>query len=150
MVEGTQCTIDWYVDDNKLSHKNPEVILDIINEVEEHFVELSIVIGNKHTLLVMNIDIKGNTIQVDMDKQLEECIYIFGEDVSASVTSPKTNKIFEVREDNKQLSDKKGELFHLVVAKLLFIMKGSRPDLETAVSLLTTRVSKSDVDDWKN
>ena len=45
VVEGTQFTIVWYVDDNKLSHKNPEVISDIINEVKKSFRELSVVIG---------------------------------------------------------------------------------------------------------
>ncbi len=25
-VEGSQCTVYWYVDDNKISHKNPEVV----------------------------------------------------------------------------------------------------------------------------
>ena len=54
-----------------------------------------------------------------------------------------------MREDAKQLSEKKGPLFHSVVAKLLFIMKRSRPDLETVVSFLKTRVSKSDVEDWR-
>ena len=29
-IEFMKCTINWYVDDNKLSHKNPEVILNII------------------------------------------------------------------------------------------------------------------------
>ena len=31
---------------------------------------------------------------------------------------------------------------------MLFIRKRSTPELETAVGFLTTRVSKSDVDDW--
>ena len=35
------------------------------------------------------------------------------------------------------------------MAKFLLIMKWSRPDLEKAVSLLTTRLSKRGVDDWK-
>ena len=73
---------------------------------------------------------------------------MFGEDVSTSVTSPATRKLLEVREDSKQLSKKKGELFHSVVVKLLFIMKRSRLDLDTAVIVFTMRVSKSEVDDW--
>ena len=72
---------------------------------------------------------------------------MFGEDVSALVTSSATNKLSKVRQDDKQLSKNKGELFQLVVSKLLFIMKRSRTDLETAVGFLITRVSKSDVDD---
>ena len=31
VIKGTQCTMAWYVDDNKLLHRNIEVILDIIN-----------------------------------------------------------------------------------------------------------------------
>ena len=87
-------------------------------------------------------------IQVDMVKRLEECMEIFGEDVSTLVTSPATKKFFEGREDAKQLSDKRRELFHLVVEKLLFIVKRSRPDLDTAVVFFITKVSNSGVDDW--
>ena len=47
------------------------------------------------------------------------------------------------------LSDQQAEKFHSTVAKLLYITKRSRPDIETAVAFLTTRVSKSDEDDWK-
>ena len=39
--------------------------------------------------------------------------------------------------------------FHSVIAKLLYLVKRARPDLETLVSYLTMRVTKSDVDDWK-
>ena len=74
LIEGTQFTISWYVGEKKLLHKNPEVISNIINEVKKHFVEISVVRGNKHNFLGVNIEIKYSTIQVDMVKQLEECI----------------------------------------------------------------------------
>ena len=35
-----------------------------------------------------------------------------------------------------------------MVAHLLYIMNRSRPDLDPAVSLLTTRVLDSDIEDW--
>ena len=63
---------------------------------------------------------------------------------------PSSQNSFEVREYSEQLCEKKGDIFHLVVAKLLFIVKSSRPDLDTYVSFLTTRVSKSEVEDWGN
>ena len=43
---------------------------------------------------------------------------------------------------------KKRELFHTVVANLLYITKQARPDLETTLELLCTRVAKSDEDNW--
>ena len=36
-----------------------------------------------------------------------------------------------------------------MTAKLLYIEKRTRPDIETVISFLTTRVDKSDKDDWK-
>ena len=63
---------------------------------------------------------------------------------------PGNQKKIEVREYYNQLSENKGEIFHSVVKKLLFVMKSSRIYLETAMIFLTTRVSKSDVDDWEN
>ena len=48
-----------------------------------------------------------------------------------------------------RLGKAKSDSFHSIVQKLLWIMKRVRPDLETSVSCLCTRVSKSDEDDWK-
>ena len=95
IIEGKQCTIAWYVDDNKLSHKNSYVISDIINEVKKHFGELSIVRDNKHAFLGVNIEIKDRTVQFDTVEQLEGCIEICFEDVITSVTSFVTNKFGE-------------------------------------------------------
>ena len=71
MIEYTQCTISWYVDDNKLSHKNPSVIPDIINKSKKHFGDLSVFRGNKNTFLGMNIEIKDNITQVYMVENLD-------------------------------------------------------------------------------
>ena len=54
--------------------------------------------------------------------------------VSTSVSYPETKKLLEVREYVEQLIENKGELFRSVVKNLLFIMKVSRPDLETDAS----------------
>ena len=65
-IEGKQCTISWYMDDNKLSHKNPAVISEIINKVKKRFGDISVVRANKHNSLFVIIGIKGNIIQFDM------------------------------------------------------------------------------------
>ena len=41
------------------------------------------------------------------------------------------------------------EDYHTFVAKSLFLCKRGRPDIQTAVAFLTTRVQEPDVDDWK-
>ena len=62
---------------------------------------------------------------------------MFGEYVSTSIIYLTTKKLFKVTENAKKLRDKKRAFLHSVVAKLLFILKRSRTDMETFVSLLT-------------
>ena len=47
------------------------------------------------------------------------------------------------------MNNQKSEIFHFFVAKLLYITKRARLDIEITVSYLCTRVSKSTQDDWK-
>ena len=50
--------------------------------------------------------------------------------------------------DAEQLNEKRSKDFHSITAALLYLMKRVRPDIETSISFLMRRVSKSDVDDW--
>ena len=47
------------------------------------------------------------------------------------------------------LNKDKNEVLHSIVAKLLWITKIARPDLETTIGFLYTRVSKSDENDGR-
>ena len=155
MIDGKQRLVVWYVDDNKVSHKDPKNVTKVIDLTKEHFGYLKVTRGNKHRFLGMNITInKEKSIEIETEGQLLNVIEMFvlaeGQDVEKIVTSPAQKNLREVNPDCKPLSPDKADLFHSIVAKLLWIIKRSRPDLETAVSFLCTRVSKSDEDDWKN
>ncbi len=65
------------------------------------------------------------------------------------MTSPAHPKLRDVDEECDKLSGVKRDGFHSIVAKLLWIMKRARPDLETAIDFICNRVDKSDEDDWK-
>ena len=88
-----------------------------------------------------------------MKEQLENVIKLFnladGNMVTEVVTSPARPHLRDVDPGCTPLNAKKSESFHSIVATLLWIMKRARPDLETAVGFLCTRVSKSDDMDWK-
>ena len=108
--------------------------------------------GNEHDLLGMKIilDRKNRNIIIDMEDQLNEAFVMFGEEVDQTVTSPANKNLFTTYDmDSKELGEVRSEIFHSVTAKLLFIMKRARPDIETAVSYLMTRVSKSNEKDWE-
>ena len=48
IIEGKQCTICWYVDDNKVSHVNPKVVDGVIKKIEEKFGKMSKTRGQEH------------------------------------------------------------------------------------------------------
>ena len=98
----------------------------------------------------MNIilDRKKKFIEIDMSDTLMETIKYFGEDVDDTVASPTRKNIFEVNNDSPELDERRRKIFHSVMAKLIFIMKRGRPDLETPMSFLMKRVSKSNEEDW--
>ena len=55
VINGSQCTIAWYVDDVKISHHQQEVIDDIISELRKDFGDLKVTNGNEYTFLGMKI-----------------------------------------------------------------------------------------------
>ena len=56
--------------------------------------------------------------------------------------------MFEIS-DFEKLPDNKYAILQSVVQKLLFLAKRLRPDLQTALSFLCTRVRSPDISDWK-
>ena len=72
----------------------------------------------------------------------------FGENIDEKVTTPTYSHLFTVKKQAHQLDEEKSKHLHSVVAKLLYIMKRTRPDLETEMSFLCRRVSKSDEENW--
>ena len=87
-----------------------------------------------------------------MKDQLLEAVHMFEQaessEVNDTVTTPARPRLRDVNPECTQLGSDKQDAFHSIVAKLLWIMKRARPDLETAIAFLCTRVSKSDEDDW--
>ena len=70
MIIGTQCTIAWYVDDVKVSHRQQEVIDGIIDELKQDFGSLKITKGTEYTFLGMNIImLKNRTVSISTKKQ---------------------------------------------------------------------------------
>ena len=59
IIDGSQCMITFYVDDNKIIHKRPEVVKRVISELEQHFGKLTVKSDVKHfNFLGMDVHIK--------------------------------------------------------------------------------------------
>lgn len=57
LINGAQCTLVWYVNNNKICHINPTVVTNEMKMISEHFGDLSILRGDKHRFLGMDIEL---------------------------------------------------------------------------------------------
>ena len=70
MIEGSQCTIVWYVDDNKISHVSSRVVDQIITELEKKFGKMTVKRGKEHVFVGMSITFIGDgRVQLTMKKR---------------------------------------------------------------------------------
>ena len=60
IINGSQCTVGFWVDDNKISHKDPEVVSQVIKEIEEYFGKMVVTRGKEHSFLGMDIKMNDN------------------------------------------------------------------------------------------
>ena len=149
-INGSTRTIVFYVDDNKVSHKDPKVVQNILSILKEYFGDLTVNNSREFDFLGMNIKIREDKkIEMEMKSQIEEAIEWLGEDIDSTPKSPANRNLFSEKEGAEELIGEKSDTFHSIVAKLLYISKRARPDIEVAVAYLCTRVSKSTDDDWK-
>ena len=91
------------------------------------------------------------TVTIDMRDQINKAIDEFEkyDTVDHHTVTPAASYLFTVNPNAEELDQNHSEAFHTVTAKLGYIMKSARPDIETGVSFLMKRAAKSDVDDWK-
>ena len=61
--------------------------------------------------------------------------------------TPALNNLFDVRKESPYLKKNDQEFFHSTVARLLFLCKRGRPNIQIAVAFLCTQVQKSQQDD---
>ena len=154
IIEGTQSTIVWYVDDNKISHQSYDVNTETIRAIESHFGAMTITRGDEHEFLGMKLrfDRKQRTVRVSMKSYIEEAICSFeetGEKVSHSVRTPAAKNLFTRYDDEVELNEKTAAIFHSVTAKLLYVATRARADVLLPVAFLCTRVRDSTDADWR-
>ena len=150
MINGNQCRVGWYVDDNKVSHVDDKVNTKIVDAIEERFGKLARTTGSKHTFLKMDVEmISKGKIAISTPQHVNKAIEGLGEDVNGTAVNPAKSKLFTIDHESPKLTGSKKEIFHSVTAKVLWISQRSRPDLDTAVSFLCTRLKEPTEEDWK-
>jgi len=150
-IKGKQCTIACYVDDNKISHVDDTVVTDIIEKIEVKFGKMSVTRGKHYVFLGMDIAFNDDdgTVTNLMKEYLKEAIANSGMDASKVAPTPAKKDLFIVDDGSEQLDKQQGEIFHSIVAKLLYVSKRARTNAQLVIAFLCTRVSCSTEQDWK-
>ena len=154
MINGKQHTVTWHVDDLKSSHVDTKINDDFHQWLEKMYGDPKIgkvksSRGKIHDYLAMTLDYTTpGVLKVDMTDYVKGIVNEFPYPLQDQ-KYPWTAGLYTVNEDSPKLSQEKKELFHTFVAKVLFVSKRSRADINPAIAYLTTRVRDPTEEDWK-
>ena len=153
MVNGKQHTIRFHVDDLMSSHMDPAVndrFLIWLNKMYGAIKETNGVRGKVHDYLGMTLDFRQEGVmKVDMTDYVEKMLKEFPVDLGdQSAPSPAAENLLD-KGKGKLLEGKRKEAFHKTVAQGLFLCKRARPDIQTAIAVLCTRVLSPNESDWR-
>ncbi|KAI2505429.1 Reverse transcriptase (RNA-dependent DNA polymerase) [Fragilaria crotonensis] len=119
IINGKQCTIAWYVDDMKISHVDPNVVTEVIEQIESRFGKMTVTRGKEHIFLGMKISYKENgTAEITMRDYLEEAIVDSGLAIDRVAATPAKRDLFETDVAARALDKRDAEVFHSVSANL--------------------------------
>ena len=153
MVNGHQLTVQFHVDDLKISHREQSPIDEFLSNLRAEFGqedELTESSGLIHDYLGMTIDYSlPDKVVFTMFDFLEDIIVEAPADLKSSRSCyPGNGALFKVDKGSPLLSPDKADLFHRLVARLLFASKRARPDLQVCIAFLCTRVKAPTNEDY--
>jgi hypothetical protein len=155
MVDGTQMTVSWHVDDLKVSHKNEKNVTEFLKWVTDtygQYGEVKTTRGKLHDYLGMTLNYKvPGQVTIDMRSYVDQMKESFPETPlqGAPPKSPWTEDLFKVDEGSMLLEQEQKEQFHTTTAQGLFLTKRARPDIGPAIAFFTTRVRAPTKQDWE-
>jgi hypothetical protein len=153
VINGDQVTIQFHVDDLKISHKDQDILDSILNDLDIKF-------GTKKKSLTASTglihDYLGITINFSERHKVKFTIFDYLEDILSEMLSdmeevartPAQDDLFTIDEQYPLLNEKDTDFYHRTTARLLFAAKRARPDLQVAVAYMCTRVKAPTVSDY--
>jgi len=146
IVKGNQVTVVIYVDDLMISSKSQEEVHKVRDLIEKEFIEIKTKEGNEYSYLGMLLKKRDDgSIEINMKSYIESTLKEWQEGSYYEYAIPADAKLNYV--DPESPPSQKKDLFHRLVAKLLYLSKRGRPDIALAVNYLCTKVKAPTVQD---
>jgi hypothetical protein len=98
---------------------------------------LTITRGRTHDYLGMTLDYsEDGIVKIGVRDYVKKILGEMPEDMDGTATSPAGQYLFQIKDGIEELDKQTSEFFHATVAKLLFLCKRGRPDIQTAIAFL--------------
>jgi hypothetical protein len=143
-------TIVLYVDDILMLSENQDDIDWLIGALTSEYGELTVETGNSFTYLGMGLETRQDgSMRLRMDAYVQGVLDDFEKLYPRVKTSTTPASISLFKPGNgRLLSPRDKSQFHTFVAKLLYLSKRTRPDIQLAVLYLCTRVREPTKEDF--
>ena len=145
MIDGVQLSVIVWVDDLFFSCKVKEHMLALIEVIGAKYgVPLTIQQGS----VIENVGLRFESVENTVLVSSEGYVKALTEGIRGKAATPARDNLFDTRDGvASKLAPHTAELYHSTVAKLLYISRRTYPEIQLAVSFLTTRVQAPDEDD---
>ena len=101
MVDGSQQTVCWHVNDLKVSHLDPAVNTQLIKHLAKIYGPgITVSRGKVHDYLGMDIDYTGDhNVKISMIKYLKKIFVSFPEETRSTAETPAAEYLFKVADE---------------------------------------------------
>jgi hypothetical protein len=142
------------VDNLKSNHVDSKVNDEFTEWCEETYGSedlgnVKVIRGKIHDYLAMILDFtEDGALKIDMRYYIEGMLEEFRYVIGRKKTTPWTEKLLKVQKDVKKLEEERRSIFHTYVMKAMFLCKRARPDIDQAITFLSSRVKDANEGDW--
>ena len=149
MINNSQMTVVWHVDDLKVSHVDAKEVGKFIHQMEEAFgkeTPLSVSRGKTHEYLGMSLDF-GNRgkVRINMKHYIDMMLHDAPKEMDGISSTPAAVHLFKTNmEDPKLLGNERKKIFMHLVMQGLYLSQRGRPDIHTAIAFLCSRLNNPD------
>ncbi len=121
------------MDDLKISHIDSKVVDNIIHMLNKRYGKNSSTVtrGKLHDYLGMTLDFSNKRLAViNMTDYVESVLEEAPTDINGESTTSTTKHLFEINDKPVASDEETADLFHSMTAKLQFLAKRGRPDVQ--------------------
>ena len=139
-LDNTQTSLVIHVDDMLITALHESRVDDVIQQIEIIYPGLTKHRGKVLNYIGMTFDFtKEGSVKITMQGFVQDLIEGC-KDMPRTANTPAQSHLFTVLDEcDLALPDNLRERFHSITAKLLYLSKRTRPEILTAVALLTPR-----------